>query len=180
MQGQITGRGLAPDAGMGDYSEMKSVNYLYAAFSVVSVVLTSLAGNAFTMPKINGWYATLVKPSFNPPNWLFGPAWTLLFALMAFAVYRIWRLEPDTPGRTAALVVFHLQLIVNISWSAAFFGMQNPLLGLFVIAVFLALILVTIALFYPLDQTAGLLLLPYPAWVSFATVLNIAIWWLNR
>jgi translocator protein len=173
-------RGLAPGAGMGDERGMKSVNYLHAAYSVVPVILASLAGNAITIPKINGWYATLVKPSFNPPNWLFGPAWTLLFGLMAYAVYRIWRLEPDTPGRTAALVVFHLQLIVNIGWSAAFFGMQSPLLGLVVIAIFLALILVTIWLFYPLDETSGLLLVPYAAWVSFATVLNIAIWWLNR
>ena len=145
-------RGLAPDAGMGDPVMMTSANYRHAALSALPVILASLAGSALTVPRISGWYAALAKPAFNPPNWLFGPVWTLLFAMMAYAVYRIWRLAPGTPGRTAALAVFYLQLIVNVGWSAAFFGLQSPLLGLVVIAILLALILVTIRRFLPLDR----------------------------
>jgi translocator protein len=148
--------------------------------STVPIIATSLAGNAVTMPKINAWYATIAKPSFNPPNWLFGPVWTLLFIAMGYAVYRIWRLEAQTPGRTVALVTFYAQLLLNFGWSAAFFGMESPLLGLMVIVPFLALIVASIIQFRPLDRTASLLLWPYAAWVSFATVLNISLWWLNR
>jgi translocator protein len=173
-------KGLAPDAGPFHASSMTNLFWRHLALSTLPIIATSLAGNAVTMPKIQGWYATIVKPSFNPPNWLFGPVWTLLFLMMAYAVYRIWRLEAQTPGRSAALVTFYLQLALNFGWSLAFFGMESPLLGLVVIAPFLALIIVTIVQFRPLDRMAALLLVPYAAWVSFATVLNISLWWLNR
>jgi tryptophan-rich sensory protein len=150
------------------------------ALAVLPIVAASLIGNAATMPKIAGWYASLVKPAFNPPNWLFGPVWTLLFAMMAYSVYRIWTLRSDTPGRNSALVVFYAQLLLNPAWSIAFFGMENPGLGLAVIVPFLALIVLTIVAFRPLDRMAAMLLVPYAVWVSYATVLNISLWWLNR
>jgi tryptophan-rich sensory protein len=150
------------------------------AIAVVPVVAASVIGGAVTAPQIAGWYAGLLKPPFNPPNWVFGPAWTVLFALMALAVFRILRLPPATPGRSAALVTYHLQLVLNVLWSCAFFGLRSPLAGLVVILPLLALILLTIRRFGRLDRTAGLLLWPYPAWVGYATLLNLSIWWLNR
>jgi translocator protein len=179
-QDRDSAKGLAPDAGLFHSSGMTKLFWRHLALSTLPVIATSLAGNAVTMPKIGGWYAAIVKPSFNPPNWLFAPVWTLLFILMGYAVYRIWRLDAQIPGRPVALLAFYAQLVLNFGWSAAFFGMESPLLGLAVIVPFLGLILTTIILFRPLDRTASLLLWPYAAWVSFATVLNVSLWWLNR
>lgn len=154
--------------------------WLAAAMAIVPVVIVSLLGNAATMPQIPTWYPTLAKPPFNPPNWVFGPVWTLLFLLMAVGVYRILRLPAGTPDRMRALVVYHLQLALNLAWSCVFFGLQSPLGGLFVIVPFLVTILLTIAAFVRLDRLAAHLQWPYVAWVSFATLLNASIWWLNR
>ena len=151
-----------------------------AVLSALPVIATSLAGNAVTLPQIKGWYATLAKPAFNPPNWVFGPVWTILFIMMAYAGYRIWQLESGSPGRIRALTLFYVQLALNAAWSAAFFGLNSPALGLVVIVLLLAMIIATIRQFRPLDRTAALLLVPYAAWVSYATLLNTAIWWLNR
>lgn len=151
-----------------------------ALIAIVPVVAASLLGNAVTIPQIPTWYPTLVKPFFNPPNWLFGPAWTLLFALMAYGVYRILRLPADMSGKARALIVYHAQLGLNVLWSCVFFGLQSPLGGVFVIVPFLAMILAMIAAFRPLDRLAANLQWPYVAWVSFATLLNVSIWWLNR
>lgn len=152
----------------------------HAGLAVATVVIASMIGNFVTLPRIDGWYAGLVKPSFNPPNWLFGPVWTILFAMMAYAVFRILQQPAGTPGRTGALTAYWVQLVLNPLWSIAFFGLMSPLLGLVVIVPFLAAIFVTIARFRPLDTLASRLLWPYAAWVSFATLLNAAIWWLNR
>lgn len=154
--------------------------WIDALIAIVPVVAVSVLGNAVTIPQIATWYATLVKPPFNPPNWVFGPVWTTLFALMAYGVYRILRLQSGTPGRSGALIAYHVQLALNLAWSCMFFGLNSPLGGIAVIVPFLAMILVTIALFRPLDRLAADLQWPYVAWVSFATVLNVSIWWLNR
>ncbi len=148
--------------------------------AVVPVVAASLMGSAVTVPQIPGWYAGLAKPPFNPPNWLFAPVWTALFAMMAYAVFRILRQPQNATGKARALGVYHGQLLLNLAWSCAFFGLQNPAAGLAVILPLLAGILWTIALFRPLDRLAAALLWPYVAWVSFATLLNLSIWWLNR
>ena len=150
------------------------------ALAIIPVVAASVAGGAVTVPQIGGWYAGLVKPSFNPPNWVFGPMWTALYALMAFAVFRILRLPIGTPGRRRALVVYHVQLLLNFAWSFAFFGANSPVAGLVVIIPLLIAIVATIAAFRPLDRIASLVLWPYLAWVGFATLLNASIWWLNR
>jgi tryptophan-rich sensory protein len=149
------------------------------ALVAAPILLCSLLGQLATFPHIPGWYAGLVKPSFNPPNWLFGPVWTTLFIMMGYAAYRILSLPADKPGRRTALALFYVQLAVNASWSFAFFAANSPLLGLIVIVPFLGLILATIWAFMPLDRVAGWLLWPYAAWVSYATVLNIALWRLN-
>jgi tryptophan-rich sensory protein len=150
------------------------------AIAIVPVVAASLAGSAATLPQIPTWYAGLEKPPFNPPNWIFAPVWTALYALMALGVFRILRLPIGTPGRRRALMVYHLQLLFNIGWSFAFFGANSPVAGLVVILPLIVLIIATIAAFRPLDRLASNLLWPYLAWVGFATLLNASIWWLNR
>jgi translocator protein len=149
-------------------------------YAIAPVIACSVIGNTVTRPSLPVWYAGLIKPAFNPPNWLFPVAWTALFALMAYAVYRIWKWPPATPGRTKALLAYHGQLILNVSWSLAFFGAQSPLLGLVVIVPFLALIVLTIRAFDVVDPFASWLLWPYAAWVCFATLINVAIVALNR
>ncbi|MDR6874634.1 tryptophan-rich sensory protein [Bosea sp. BE125] len=151
-----------------------------ALIVIVPVVVASIVGSAVTVPQIPGWYAGLAKPVFNPPNWVFGPVWTLLFAMMAYAVYRILRLPAVTPGRVRALAVYHVQLALNLLWSCVFFGLNSPVGGILVIVPLLALILTTIAQFRLLDRLSAGLLWPYAAWVSFATLLNVSIWWLNK
>jgi tryptophan-rich sensory protein len=153
---------------------------IHIVLAIVPVILVSWLGNTATTPNIPGWYASLAKPWFTPPNWLFPVAWTLLFALMAWASFRILQTPDRTPGRAPALLAYGLQLAVNVLWSFAFFAERSPLLGLFVIIPFLALIVITIRRFQVVDVFAARLLWPYAAWVSYATLLNAAIWWLNR
>lgn len=158
-------------------SELRSSPWVALIFAILPVVAASLLGSAATVPQIPGWYAGLAKPPFNPPNWIFGPVWTTLFAMMAYAVFRILRQPLD---KRWALVAYHIQLALNLAWSCVFFGLNSPLGGILVILPLLAMILVTIAAFRPIDRLAALLLWPYLAWVSFATLLNASIWWLNR
>lgn len=150
------------------------------ALAILPAIAASAAGGLITSPNIPGWFSALVKPSFNPPNWIFGPVWTVLYCMMAYAVFRILSLPPGTPGRSRAIILFFVQMALNASWSFAFFGANSTLLGLVVIVPLLAMILATITAFRPLDRMAALLLVPYAAWVSFATVLNASLWALNR
>lgn len=150
-----------------------------AMISVAAVGLTSVAGQLATQPNLEPWYAGLIKPSFNPPNWIFGPVWTTLYVLMAFAVWRVLCLPRDTRGRRLALILFFAQLALNGAWSWMFFGAQSPALGMVNIVPQLALILLTTGTFRALDKLAGMSLLPLAAWVAFAGVLNFEIWRLN-
>lgn len=152
----------------------------HLALAILPVVLVSWVGSAVTSPNLASWYAGLQKPWFNPPNWAFPIAWTLLFALMAWSVFRMLQTPQDTPGRSGALAAYWAQLGVNALWSIAFFAARSPLLGMIVIIPFLGLILLTIWRFNAIDRLAARLLWPYAAWVSFATILNGALWWLNR
>ena len=147
--------------------------------AVVPVAAVSIAGSLVTTPNIPAWYATLAKPGFTPPNWLFAPVWTTLYILMAYAVWRILSLPKERPGRAAAVTAFFVQLALNSLWSFAFFGARSPLAGLVVIAALIVAIPATIRAFWPLDRFAALLLAPYLAWVAYATALNGAIWHLN-
>lgn len=151
--------------------------FIYAALAIVPVVAGMLLAQWATFPNLP-WHAGLIKPSFNPPNWLFGPVWTTLYALMAFAVWRIWRL-PSSPARRTALILFYLQLALNFAWSWMFFYAHSPLLGLIDIVPQFLLIVATINAFRPLDRTATWAMVPLAAWVAFAAVLNYAIWSLN-
>jgi tryptophan-rich sensory protein len=128
--------------------------------------------------KPDSWYAALDKPSFNPPAWLFAPVWTLLYAAMGGAARRIWRL-PVSVERTWALRKFAVQLALNAAWTPVFFGAHSLGGGVLVIVSMLFAIAVTIQGFHPLDKLAAWLLAPYLAWVSFATLLNVALLALN-
>lgn len=150
-----------------------------AIIALATVLAAGIIGNLATIPNIPGWYAGLVKPSFNPPNWVFGPVWTILYLMMAIAFWRILIGDPAGPNRSRGIVLFVAQMISNACWSVAFFGLHNPALALIVIIVLEILIVLTIISFLRMDRIAGLLLIPYALWVAFATALNIAIVRLN-
>lgn len=155
--------------------------WLAAILAILPVIAASLIGSAVTVPQIPGWYAGLAKPPFNPPNWLFAPVWTTLFALMALSAFRVWRLPVGAAGRAQALLAHHVQLALNMLWSCIFFGLNSPAGGLVVIALLLAAMIWTMRRFAALgDKLSLALFVPYLAWVSFATLLNASIWWLNR
>lgn len=149
---------------------------------IIAVVVSQsagLLGSLFTFPAIAGWYSTIIKPEFAPPNWVFGPVWTTLFFLMGIAAFLVWRKGFDHPGVKTALGMFALQLILNTSWSLIFFGLHSPG-GAFVEIILLWLaIIATMVLFAKVSRRAAWLLAPYLAWVSFAAYLNYAIWMLN-
>lgn len=124
------------------------------------------------------WYAGLRKPSWNPPNWIFGPVWTALYILMAVAAWLVWRRAGWSGARTA-LVLFLAQLFLNALWSPLFFGLKNPLLALVDLVLLWLALLLTLVAFWKIRKLAGALLLPYVAWVTFAGALNFALWRLN-
>jgi translocator protein len=136
-------------------------------------------GSAFTASAIPEWYATLNKPFFSPPNWLFAPVWTFLYILMGLAAALIWQKDLQNPKVRSALVVFLVQLILNLVWSVLFFGLRSPLYGLVDILFLWAMILVTIAQFSKVSLPAAMLLIPYMLWVTFASGLNLGIFLLN-
>ena len=154
-------------------------------FRISAVVATCLAVGYFsgmvTRSAITTWYPTLIKPSFNPPNWIFAPVWSLLYTMMGVAAGLVWN-EIDSKKEIVkkALIVFAIQLILNALWSFLFFGLKNPLLAGIEIVVLWLLIYETYIQFSKIDKIAGYLFIPYLAWVSFAALLNGSIWWLNR
>ncbi|WP_245432642.1 MULTISPECIES: TspO/MBR family protein [unclassified Rhizobium] len=154
-------------------------SWMKAGIAVAPVIIVLLLGQWATFPNIPGWYAGLVKPVFNPPNWIFGPVWTCLYALMALAVWRIWMLPAEARGRSPAFICFYLQLTFNAAWSWAFFALHSPALGLVDIIPQWILILETIRRFHRLDRLAAYALLPLAFWVAFAFALNFEIWRLN-
>ena len=147
--------------------------------AILACQLAGFVGLVFTAPAITAWYATVQKPFFNPPNWIFAPVWTTLFLLMGISLYLIWEKGLDKKEVKLAVSVFGVQLALNIVWSFLFFGLQNPLLAFIEIVLLWIAILATIILFYRISKKAGLLLVPYLLWVSFAAFLNYSIWILN-
>ncbi len=151
--------------------------WLPLALFLLLVFAVSALGGAMTATSVGGWYQTLAKPSFNPPDWLFGPVWTALFALMALAAALVWRHGPNR--RRAAILWFLAQLALNLAWTGLFFGLQAPGAALICLILFWLAIAMTFRCFWRIDRLAGLLLAPYLAWVGFAGVLNFMIWRLN-
>ncbi len=141
--------------------------------------MAGLIGSIFTMPAIGTWYADLNKPSFSPPNWIFGPVWTILYALMGISAYLVFSKGWKNKKIKNAVNMFSLQLILNVLWSVIFFGAKNPFLALVEITILWAAIFVTIKKFNEISKTAGNLLVPYLAWTSFAAILNLSIVLMN-
>jgi tryptophan-rich sensory protein len=147
--------------------------------SVIGCQLVGILGTPFTLAAIPTWYATVNKPFFAPPNWIFGPVWTSLYLLMGVAFYLIWKQGWQKKKIRTATKFFLAQLGLNFIWSPVFFGLRSPELGLIVIIALLVFIVATMKKFYPLSKTAFYLLVPYLLWVSFASALNLAIVILN-
>jgi tryptophan-rich sensory protein len=150
---------------------------------IASLAVCQLAGIVsvlFHPAQTKNWYAHIAKPGFTPPDWLFTPVWLLLYLLMGIALFQVWNAEARGGLKTAALVVFGIQLALNSLWSYFFFGLRSPFYGLVVSMVLCVLILATMVLFYRIKRPASLLLAPYILWSFFATYLNYAIWRLNR
>lgn len=152
---------------------------------ILVVVVTCLVIGYFsgmvTRSAIITWYPTLVKPSFNPPNWIFAPVWSMLYVMMGVAAGLVWnKMEFDKDLVKKALVVFAVQLALNALWSYLFFGLKNPMLAGIEIVLLWLMIFETYNQFSKINKIAGFLLIPYLLWVSFAMILNISIWWLNK
>ena len=157
---------------------MKIKDILKLVTSMVLCQLAGFLGSLFTIPAIPTWYKTLKKPFFTPPNWIFSPVWISLFMLMGISLFMVWRRQ-DHPRFKTALIFFFAQLILNVLWSAAFFGLRSPLLGFVDIVLLWVAILLTIQNCFRISRVAGLLLLPYIVWVSFAVALTFSLWILN-
>lgn len=148
---------------------------------IICILIPLLTGGIagfVTSSNIESWFTYLEKPAFNPPNWLFGPVWTTLYILMGISLFMIWK-EPATPQRKSALRLFFLQLFLNFAWSFIFFYFHQPGFAFLEIIVLWIAILLMIVSFYRLNRSAAFLQLPYLGWVTFASVLNVSIWYLN-
>jgi benzodiazapine receptor len=157
---------------MTDQRPTNSDSFALIVFLIIAVGISLLLGY-FTAP--GEWFAGLEKPPFNPPNWLFAPVWVVLYFCIAFAGYLVWRRQ----HRGAAITAWAAQMVLNWSWSPVFFRLQAPWLAVAIIVATLAAIVAFMALAWRIDKRATWLFVPYAAWVSFATVLNIAIAALN-
>ena len=147
-------------------------------FWLLIVFVVSVAGSWVTLPKIPIWYEALSKPGFTPPNWVFGPAWTVLYVLMAVAMWRVGAAR-SVSARHLATGLFIVQLALNALWSPVFFGLEAPRAGLVIIVALDIFVAATLVAFWRLDRPAGIMFVPYLAWVCYATALNVAIATLN-
>lgn len=148
--------------------------------SVSLCLFVGFAGSFATFSSIPSWYATLEKPFYTPPNWIFGPAWTTLYILMGIAAFLIWKKGLQKKAVKYALQLFLVQLVLNFLWSIIFFGFHLPMIALGEIILLWIGIFITIRAFFPINKYAAYLLIPYLLWVSFATILNLGIVLLNK
>jgi tryptophan-rich sensory protein len=181
---------------------MEFNKFLKLLASIIICELAGVVGSVFTTPEIKSWYATLNKPAFNPPSWIFGPVWTTLFVLMGVALYLVWnkkfviknklgnsalrswnkwseKLWSGSWQKANILLVFALQLVLNVLWSIIFFGSHNVGVAFFELLMLWVAIAYTIINFYRVSKWAAYLLLPYILWVTFAGFLNVALWFIN-
>ncbi|MBD3311125.1 MAG: tryptophan-rich sensory protein [Candidatus Magasanikbacteria bacterium] len=156
------------------------MNYKRLLISLVLPQLAGLLGSFFTASSIPSWYTTIEKPFFTPPNWLFGPVWISLYILMGISVYLIWQKAEKNKKAKKLVWLFWVHLIFNATWSIVFFGLQNIGLAFLNIIIIWILILVLMWKFEKINKVSAWLLVPYMLWVSYATVLNLAIWFLNK
>jgi tryptophan-rich sensory protein len=157
--------------------------WLRLVATIVPIAATAAIGSMATQAEIPGWYAGLNKPAFNPPNWVFPVAWTILYTMIAIALWRLLgampRSGPSREGWWLALAAFLVQVALNAAWTPVFFARHELGAGLVVVVALLVMVLWTIRLSWRIDRIAAWLLVPYAAWVAFASLLNAAIWRLN-
>jgi len=158
---------------------MKAHRYPALALFLLATFAAGAIGSLVTIDSVRTWYPTVIKPSWNPPNGVFGPVWTTLYVLMATAAWRVWR-KSEGPAARQLVAVYAVHLVLNALWSILFFGLHSPGLALIEIVVFWALLVTLQVRFWRADRLAAVLWAPYVAWVTFATGLNAAIWSLNR
>ncbi len=158
---------------------MKGFSLSKLGFAIVLPFIAGGIGSLFTMPAIATWYAELAKPFFNPPNWVFGPVWTTLYLLQGIAFYLILTSKAKQKEKNFAVALFLIQLVLNSLWSIVFFGMKNVDVAVGVIVMLFVFLILTIVAFSNIKKSSAFLLIPYIAWVSFASILNIAIAILN-
>lgn len=147
--------------------------------SLVGPLLAGALGSIATASSIPTWYADLTKPPFNPPNWVFGPVWTVLYLLMGIALYIVWTRGKEGRNKRLGMLYFWIQLTFNLVWSFVFFGSQSLLGGLAIILLLLLFISLTMVYFKRISKLAFALLIPYLMWVTFATILNLSLFLLN-
>lgn len=158
---------------------MKLRNLFRLVISILVPQLVGLIGRYFTTQSLTPWYESLTKPTFTPPNEVFGPVWFVLYLLMGIALYLVWSKGLENDEAKAAVIVFGIQLFFNLLWSIVFFGLQSPILGLLVIVLLWVGIFFTIRRFYPISKVAAWLLVPYLLWVTYAGAVNLGIVFLN-
>ena len=161
-------------------SPIKGIDIIRLIISIVVCQLAGFIGSLFTTPAIPTWYASLNKPSFTPPNWLFSPVWISLYFLMGISLFIVWHVGFKEKNVKIAIAIFAIQLILNSLWSVVFFGSKSTLGGFIVIIFLWIAILATIISFFKISKAAGILLIPYILWVSYASFLNFFLFWLNR
>ncbi len=158
---------------------MKIKNIAKLIVAIVVCQVAGAIGSIFTFSSIPTWYATINKPSFTPPNWLFGPVWITLYTLMGVSLYLIWNKGLKNKEVKSSLFIFSAQLVLNALWSILFFGLKSPFYAFVEIIILWIAIAVTIFKFYKISKNAGLVLLSYIIWVSIALTLNFYVWILN-
>jgi len=153
----------------------RSATWFGVVLIVVAVAATAVAGGLVTAPAVQTWYPDLPKPSWTPPSWVFGPVWTVLYTMMALAASIVWVARARGEDICCPMGAFGVQLLLNLAWSVLFFGLHSPLLGLLDICLLWVAIGVTVTQFFLVSKTAGWLMVPYWAWVTFAAALNASI-----
>jgi tryptophan-rich sensory protein len=156
---------------------MKKINAWKLIISIALPFLAAAIGSVFTSSSVSTWYVELNKPVFNPPDWVFGPVWTLLYLMMGIAFYIVW--TSRSKHQKFAFIAFGTQLFLNALWSILFFGLKMPLLAFIEIILLWIAIAATMFYFYKIKRSAAYLLVPYILWVSFAAVLNVSLAILN-
>ena len=158
---------------------LKKSEILKLVVSILIPLIAGFIGSIATFSSIPTWYTTLTKPTWAPPNWVFGPVWTTLFILMGIALFLVWRQGLWRRDVKIAIIIFAVQLVLNVLWSVIFFGLQSLTGGLIEIVFLWIAILATIIAFYRISKVAGILLLPYLTWVTIASYLTYTVYLLN-
>jgi tryptophan-rich sensory protein len=174
------GRTPGPSSPRGQTPQGHSSPWLALVGFIGLCLLVGVTAAAFNAPAMASWYGTLARPRGTPPDWLFGPVWTVLHITIGTSAWLVWWRAPQGRRQSAALQLWGWQLLLNAAWSPAFFGLHSPPAGLLVIVPMVVLISLTIVAFARLHRGAALLLGPYLVWTCYATYLNIGFWWLNH